>query len=147
MTEPNPEARSPCGLGRRLLIMFYDAVAVLALMMALTALLLLTPLREQTVMRDPLPTAIMAATWFFYLARCWRQGGETLGMRAWRCKLVFADGKAPSWGACLLRFVVSLVSAAVLGLGFIWSLFDARRRTWHDMATHSQLLRLPRKPR
>lgn len=134
----------PCGLGRRLMVMFYDAVAVLALMMAVTALLLLTPLREQTAFKDPLPTAIMVLVWFLYLARCWRKGGVTLGMRAWRCQLIFDDGEIPGWGRCALRFLVSLLSTFVLGLGFAWCLIDRRKRAWHDLAVASQVIRLPK---
>lgn len=139
-----PSSAEPCGLGRRLMVMFYDAVAVVALMMAVTALLLFTPLRDQTAFIDPAPTALMLLTWFLYLARCWRKGGVTLGMRAWRCKLVFDDGKAPGWGKCLARFAVSLVSTAAAGLGFAWSLFDPLKRTWHDKACGSRLIRLPK---
>lgn len=121
--------------------MAYDAFAVIALMMAVSALLLLTPLAGQRALVDPLPTVILLATWFLYLAWCWRHGGVTLGMRAWRVRLVFEDGETPGWGRCLVRFAVSLISAAALGLGFIWALFDRERRSWHDLASGSALVR------
>lgn len=130
----------PCGLGRRLLVMAYDAVAVVALMMAVTAVGLLTPLREQTALKDPAPTALLLLTWFVYLVWCWRSG-MTVGMRAWRVRLVSDDGSVPGWGRCLLRFAVSLLSVAALGLGFIRALFDRQRRTWHDLASGSRLVR------
>ena len=131
----------PCGLGRRILVMFYDAIAIVALMMAVTALSLLTPLREQMVLLDPIPTVLMALTWFLYLAWCWRRNGLTLGMRAWRVQLIFDDGKRPGWGRCLLRFVVSLASATLLGMGFIWCLLNPQRRSWHDLVSGSYLIR------
>ena len=123
--------------------MGYDAVAVIALMMAVTALALLTPLRHQTALKDPLPTLLLLLTWFLYLAWCWR-AGMTVGMRAWRVRLVFDDGEKPGWTRCLLRFTISLASAATLGLGFVWSLFNAERRSWHDLASRSRLVRIPR---
>jgi len=123
--------------------MAYDAVAVIALMMAVTALLLFTPLSRQTALQDPRPTLVLFATWFFYLAWCWRHGGLTLGMRAWRVRLGFDGGDTPGWGRCLLRFAVSLLSAAALGLGFMWALFDREHRTWHDIASRSILVRQP----
>lgn len=131
----------PCGLPRRLLVMFYDAVAVTALLMAATAILLLTPLRDQVSFRDVTPTAIDILVWFLYLAWCWRHGGVTLGMRAWRVRLVSDTGEQPGWGQCVARFAVSLVSAASLGLGFAWSLFEPGARTWHDMASRTRLVR------
>lgn len=121
--------------------MAYDAVAVIALMMAVTALLLPTPLGHQKAMEDPLPTLILVLTWFLYLGWCWRRGGLTLGMRAWKVRLVFAQMPKPGWGLCLLRFAVSLVSMLALGGGFMWALFDRERRTWHDLATGSALIR------
>ena len=121
--------------------MAYDTVAVIALMMAVTALMLLTPLGSQTALKDPLPTILLVITWFVYLAWCWRRGGLTLGMRAWRVRLVFETGTQPSWARCMLRFIVSLVSAAVLGLGFVWTLFNKDRRSWHDLASASALVR------
>lgn len=149
MPETHPEdtqrsvsaAAGPCGLGRRLLIIAYDAFAVIALMMAMTAVSLLTPLADQAVLKDPIPTALLLLVWFFYLAWCWRHGGLTLGMRAWRARLVFEDGRAPGWGRCMLRWVLSLVSAAALGAGYLWALFNPERRTWHDLATGARLVR------
>lgn len=120
--------------------MGYDAVAVIALMMGVTAVALFTPLSDQTALKDPLPTLLLLVTWFLYLTWCWR-GGLTVGMRAWRVKLVFDDVEQPGWGRCLLRFTVSLLSAAALGLGFIWAMFEPNRRTWHDLASRSRLIR------
>jgi uncharacterized RDD family membrane protein YckC len=34
------------------------------------------------------------------------------------------------------------VSLAAAGLGFLWSLVDAERRTWHDLASGTVLVRL-----
>ncbi len=130
-----------CGLMRRLLVMAYDCVAVITLMMLTTAALLLTPLRDQTAFIDPLPTVVMMLTWFFYLAWCWRRAGLTLGMRAWRVRLLFEGDETPGWGRCLLRFLVSLASAAALGLGFVWCLFNPARQSWHDLASRSRLVR------
>lgn len=142
-TTDRPEAlpARPCGLLRRLLVMAYDAVAIIALMMALTALTLATPLGQQTVLIDPLPTLLLMVTWFLYLAWCWRSGGLTLGMRAWSVRLEFEGAGPPGWGRCLLRFGVSLASAAALGLGFAWSLFDSQKRAWHDIVSRSLLVR------
>jgi uncharacterized RDD family membrane protein YckC len=40
-----------------------------------------------------------------------------------------------------LRFLVSLVSAGLAGLGFLWSLLDAGKRTWHDILSGTRLVR------
>lgn len=137
------DAAQPCGPGRRLLVMVYDAIALIALMMAVMALLLMTPLRDQTAFVDFMPTAILFVTWFLYLAWCWRRG-LTLGMRAWRVKIEFQGEHQAGWRRYGIRFLVSLVSAACLGLGFVWSLFNPQHLTWHDIASHSRLIRTPK---
>ena len=138
-----PAAARPCSLWRRLLVMAYDAVAVVVLLMLTTVAAMLLGFRELSVIEDPLYAAALALTWFLYLAWCWRRGGITFGMRAWRVRLERSAGGLPGWGACALRFAASLLSAAVLGLGFWWSLFDRKRRCWHDTLSGTRLLHEP----
>ena len=67
---------------------------------------------------------------------------QTIGMRAWRLRVVAADGNRVSWSRAILRFFIALVSLAALGAGFWWALVDAQRRTWHDMAACTHMVRL-----
>jgi uncharacterized RDD family membrane protein YckC len=121
--------------------MAYDTVAVIALLMLATALAMAAGFRELSPLRDPAYAAGLLLTWFAYLAWCWRRGGMTLGMRAWRVRIERVAGGRPGWGACGLRFLVSLLSAAAAGLGFLWSLFDPQRRCWHDILSNTRLVR------
>jgi uncharacterized RDD family membrane protein YckC len=138
---PAPAGRRPCGLLRRFAIMVYDAVAVLALLLLATALVMLAGFRDVSAGRDLLFTAWLALVWFLYLGLCWRAGGMTVGMRAWRVRIETDAGERPGWGACLARFTVSLVSFAAAGLGFWAALFRRDRRTWHDRASGTRLWR------
>jgi uncharacterized RDD family membrane protein YckC len=121
--------------------MLYDTAAVIALLMAATALAMLAGFRELSVLGDPLYALYLLAVWFGYLGWCWRRGGMTLGMRAWRVRIEREDGTRPGWGLCLARFLLSLLSAAAAGAGFLWSLFDRQKRCWHDSLTGTRLLR------
>lgn len=132
----------PCNLARRLLVMLYDALVVIALLLLATALALLAGSGRVTAGTDPLFTLYLLLVWFLYLAWCWRKGGMTVGMRVWKVTIEREGGGAPGWGLCLLRFVVSFLSAACLGLGFAWSLFEPGKRTWHDIASRTRLLRV-----
>lgn len=132
----------PCGLWRRLLVMLYDAATIIALLLAATALVMLAGFRELNVLEDPLYALYLVAVWFAYLAWCWHRGGMTLGMRAWRVRIRNEDGGLPGWGRCLLRFLLSLLSAALAGAGFLWSLADRRQRCWHDRLSRTRLYRL-----
>jgi uncharacterized RDD family membrane protein YckC len=134
--------RQPCSLWRRLLIMLYDATAVIALLMAATALAMLAGFRELSVVRDPLYTLYLCAVWFGYLGWCWHRGGMTLGMRAWGVRIEREGGGRPGWGRSLARFLLSLVSAGAAGVGFLWSVVDSRRRTWHDRISGTLLYRV-----
>lgn len=132
---------SPCGLFRRLMIMLYDAVVIVALLMAAAAVPMLFGMANYTAAKDPAYTLYLITVWFLYLGWCWRKGGMTLGMRAWRVCIENELGNRPSWKQCLVRFLASLLSAFLAGLGFAWSLFDSDRRTWHDVMSRTRLLR------
>ena len=140
-SRPKASDVKACGLLRRLLVMMYDTLVVIAIMMLATGLVLMLGLGNFTAGKDPLYTLYLIAVWFLYLAWCWRHGGMTLGMRAWSVRLVTGRGTRPSWAQCLSRFLVSLFSAAFIGLGFAWSLWDRERRTWHDLVSRSRLIR------
>jgi len=122
--------------------MIYDALVIIALLMLATSVAMLLGVTNQTVGKDPLYTASMVLVWFLYLAWCWHSGGMTLGMRAWRVCIRDESENLPGLGSCAVRFLVSFLSFAVLGLGFFWSLFEDERKTWHDKASRTRLLRL-----
>lgn len=121
--------------------MLYDGLVVIALLLLATALALLAGSGQVIAGRDPLFTLYLLVVWFFYLAWCWRNGGMTVGMRAWKIMISSDKGGKPGWGQCALRFLVSLGSAACLGVGFAWSLFEPQKRTWHDLASRTRLVR------
>lgn len=140
----NNDGTEACGLLRRLVIMLYDSLVVVALFMVAAGLALLAGIRDQVALRDPLYTLYLLSFWFFYLAWCWHNGGMTVGMRAWKVRIEADNGAPPSWRQCLARFVMSLLSAAALGVGFAWSLIDEQKRTWHDQVSRTRLLRWER---
>lgn len=73
----------------------------------------------------------------------WTHGGQTLGMKTWKTRLVSTEGGKVSLQQALIRYAVALVSLAALGIGYGWSLFDAEKRTWHDIASHTKLVIVP----
>jgi len=143
MKSNNNEEKSatPCTLPRHLLVMFYDGVVIIALLMLATVLAMLAGAGNHTAMQDPVYTAYLLVVWFIYLVWCWHKGGMTLGMRAWHVCITDEAGGRPGWRSCAVRFLTSILSAAVVGLGFIWSLLDREKRTWHDRASGTRLIR------
>ena len=122
-------------------IIVYDFVIVISLLMLATLLAMFAGFGGRTAMKDPAYTIYLLSIWFFYLAWCWHKGGMTVGMRAWRVKIEDESGNRPGWGKSTIRFLASLLSAAAVGIGFAWALFDSRKRTWHDILSGSRLIR------
>lgn len=148
IAKPQPRSAHPAALGYRLLALVYDAMPVAAIWFAVAALGLL--LRGGSPVTPNTPAAMlefgaMLLATFGYAGLSWRRGGQTLGMRAWRLCVLRQDGRAPaSWGQLGLRFLVSGISLAACGLGFLWALLDPQRRTWHDLASGTVMVRLPK---
>jgi uncharacterized RDD family membrane protein YckC len=75
----------------------------------------------------------------------WMKSGQTLGMQAWRIKLVPSAGNELTFGRVVTRCGAALLSAACFGLGYAWCLVDRRGRTWHDTLSGTELVLLPKK--
>jgi uncharacterized RDD family membrane protein YckC len=135
-----PGDENACGLIRLLLVLVYDTVIVVAILMIAGSIALALPFKSQVAGKDPWYTIYLVSFWFFYLAWCWRHGGMTLGMRAWKVRLLSTTGYQPSWQQCLVRFAASLVSAIALAVGYWWMLIDKNHRTWHDRLSKTRLV-------
>ena len=140
---PEPAAPEPAGLARRFAAMFYDALLMAAALYA-AAIPAVWVHGGAVPPNDLWFQAWLVFVAWFYLALSWIRGGQTLGMRAWRCRLVTADGGPVGWGRTVARFAAALVSWAPLGLGFWWSLADPDRRCWHDRWSGTRIVVLPR---
>ena len=141
-----PGSHPPRALvGWRLLALAYDLLPVLALWFVVAAGF--TAAHGDAVRGGALGLLEFAVLWAVagvYATLSWRRGGQTLGMRPWRLKLVTADGGTAGWKALWLRYLVGLLSLAAGGLGFWWAWIDRDRRTWHDRASGTHLVRLPK---
>ncbi|NBD96018.1 MAG: RDD family protein [Gammaproteobacteria bacterium] len=124
--------------------MVYDALLVIAILMVFSVIVVI-PFGGGVEPATLWFQAYLLVVWWAYFAICWRWGGQTVGMRAWRVRLVTESNGRIGWTGTVLRFVVAWLSAAAAGLGFLWSLFDSRRRTWHDLATATYLVVEPRR--
>lgn len=143
-------------LGRRLAAICYDALLCFALllvtafiyklvMMAFIGEARLKALSESgSLDGDPLLSAILFLVLFGFFAKFWTHSGQTLGMQVWGIRVQNADGSGISLMQALLRFMVSIASWLCLGMGFLWALYDKRKRGWHDLYSNSQLVRVPK---
>ena len=130
-----------CPLPRRLLAMLYDAVILLGVLMLASAVALPFGNMHKVAFEDFWFTLWLFIACFIYLGSCWRYGGMTVGMRAWKIRLVSANGLIISWPRCVLRYITGLVSLAIFGLGILWALVDKKNRGWHDLAARTLLIK------
>ena len=100
-----------------------------------------------------------------YLVICWTRTGQTLGMKAWRLKVVDSNERPPLTTRAVARYVLAwhlwvpglslaaLVQPATTSLlvaliaGFVLlmlpALFDRQRRLMHDRWTGTRIVRVP----
>lgn len=146
-TAPSPSTALPAHLGWRLLALVYDAMPNIAIWFAVSGVALaVVPGHEPFAPWSAGQFALWGACWGvsgLYAVMSWRGIGQTLGMRPWRLKVLGADGRVAPARTLWLRYAVATLSLAAGGLGFAWSLVDRERRTWHDLASGTVLVRLP----
>ncbi len=138
----SPLALRPASLWRRLAALLYDSLLLLGVLFLATALLLPLTGGAAIPAYQPLFQVYLLCVSFGFFTYFWRRGGQTLGMQAWHIRLVNQAGGAISLRQALLRFSIAWLSAAALGLGFVWALFEPQRRTWHDLAAGTRVIRL-----
>jgi uncharacterized RDD family membrane protein YckC len=127
----------PVPLWRRFAAMFYDLFPLIGIWMVAAALWVLVfhgvydPRHPGLLLRALLTAWLLAVTGAYFVVS-WVRVGATVGSRAWKFRLVRDDGTRVGVRTAYLRFVLALVSLALLGGGFWYAWFDPDRRTWHD---------------
>lgn len=67
--------------------------------------------------------------------------GGTFGHRLLALRVVCLDGSRVGFVNALIRAVVQIASFLPLGLGALWMLDERQRRTWHDLAAGTIVVR------
>jgi uncharacterized RDD family membrane protein YckC len=70
-------------------------------------------------------------------------GSETPGLQWMGLCVRDYEGRPPQAGQRLVRAVGVLLSAAALGLGYLWALADEEGLTWHDRMSKTFITRDP----
>jgi len=154
---------SHAGMLRRLFALVYDTLLVIA---ATFIAFQPVPLVERIIQDFPLVQTLtslyLVAVWFLFFAWFWTHGGQTVGMKAWRIKLLREDGKNITWVDAMFRFFLSngcflvlllmvgleaisvqlslILAGVIFCLAFLWAAFDRRQRALHDLASRTRLI-------
>ena len=135
---PKPQAL----VGWRLLALLYDFFPAFGLWFLVAAVFV--AIRHDAITGGATGLLEFVAIWLVtgaYAVISWRRGGQTLGMRPWRLRVVAVDGGRATRKALLVRYGVGTVSLLLAGLGFWWAWLDRERLAWHDRASGTRMRR------
>jgi uncharacterized RDD family membrane protein YckC len=59
-------------------------------------------------------------------------GGYTIGKKIMGIKVVTTSGGQVDWVKAFVRSISKILSSLVLGLGYLWAIWDPQTQTWHD---------------
>ncbi|HIF55229.1 MAG: RDD family protein [Methylococcales bacterium] len=127
------------GFFRHLAIMVYDTFLLLASLFLATGIIV--PFNQGEAFTSTqyfFPLYLLSISFLFY-GWFWTHGGQTLGMMAWKTKVLTFDRQPITWKQALIRFLTANISWLFFGLGFIWQLVDKQQHTWHDRLSKTAL--------
>ncbi len=128
------------GFLRRAAALLYDSLLLLAVLFLATAIALPFNAGKAFSPDQILYPIYLLTVSFVFFGWFWTHGGQTLGLRSWKMKLVGTDRLAVGWKQAALRFVCAILSWLCLGIGFFWIIVDPKRRSWHDRLSKTRLI-------
>jgi uncharacterized RDD family membrane protein YckC len=115
--------------GQRLVAFLIDAL-ILGIINWIVTMLLGGVLGEAgSMVAIVIQIAISVGYWVFYQEKM----GQTVGKKVMKIKVVDASGNLPPVGTLFLREIVGkFVSGIILGIGYLWMLWDPKKQCLHD---------------
>ena len=136
----NPEkVIRPANLSRRLAAMLYDSVLLVAWIFIPWIIIFMVTNRSYG---GPIFQAMVYLQIGLFFTYFWRLRGQTLGMQVWKIKTINDEGEILSLAECAVRLFFATFSFALMGLGFLWILFDPENLAWHDRASGTKVVYL-----
>jgi len=132
-------------LFRRIAAMLYDGLLILALLFLTTLPFIALRGGEPVEGTENLfYQLILCLVIYSFFVGFWVRSGRTLGMQSWRLQLETMDGGKVGIKTATIRLFAALLSFAPAGLGFIWSLWDRDKLTWHDRISKTRIVYYPK---
>lgn len=133
------------GLTRRILALLYDSLIVVGIALSLSLVLvwLNGGAGPPGSFVSYLQIAIIIFIGPFFYSYFWiKNNGQTLGMQAWKIKLISSNNLPLTLRQVLLRCLLSTLSALLLGLGYLWILVNKENLSWADILTNTKVVRI-----
>jgi uncharacterized RDD family membrane protein YckC len=137
------------GFGRRVAALVYDLLLLAALLMIFTGGALFFT-HGAAVVPDTAGAwvyvyraGLIGVIGGYYLIN-WLRSGQTLGMRAWRLRVVSETGRPLALKAAVLRAVFGALAWMPAALGVLWLYLDPDHLAVHDRLSKTRVIRLAR---
>ena len=125
--------------------MLYDGLLILALLFLATLPFIAVRGGEPVdTSGNHLYQLVLCMVIYGFFVGFWTRSGRTLGMQSWRLQLERSDGGKVGIKTATIRFFAALISWLPAGLGFLWSLWDKDRLTWHDRISGTRIVYHPK---
>ena len=130
-TATTPPPPKPVGLFRRFAAGFYDGLLLLAMSLVAAALVMamfggysqpVGTLRVPSPWQTAANALAIGGCVVVYFGQGWRKAGQSLGMKAWKIRVVRLDGSLPAWRdvlrrlACAAPFYLTLLVAVLAAI-------------------------------
>jgi uncharacterized RDD family membrane protein YckC len=138
--KPGDRVNPSPGFLVRLAALLYDLLLLIAIFFVATAILLPLNSGEAATPSQLIYYRIyLVCISFAFYGWFWTHGGQTLGLKAWKIKVLTLDEKPISWKQAAYRFLAAAFSWGIFGMGFVWILFDKNKLSWHDRLSKTAL--------
>lgn len=131
---------NPASLFRRLAAAVYDVFLIFALLLLGTGIGLLVNKGHSFGKNHFLFTFYLISIVGFFYCWFWTHGGQTLGMQAWKIKVVDKSLQPLTWQLAIKRFIFSVPSVCFFGIGYLTSFFNKNKLSIHDFASQTRVI-------
>lgn len=117
---------------------------------------------------DPMLSSVLFIVLYLFFAYFWTRNGQTLGMQVWHIRVQSPSGVSISWSQALLRFmmtvgcffalvygfvlvssngvsIIAIIPIAAGATSYLWILVDKKKRSWHDIFSMTEVVRIPKR--
>lgn len=134
----------PAGFLKRILALVYDSLLIAAIVLVLSLLLVFINggYPDSGSFLSFIQFFILVVTGPIFYSYFWIVNkGQTTGMQAWKIKLVTMDETELNIKKTMLRCLISTISFAFIGLGYLWILYDKDDLSWSDILTKTKVIK------
>ena len=136
----NTDSLQNSSLTRRIAAIIYDLLLLTGVLFAASAIAV--AINKGMAVTHPLYYLFLLLITFGFYGWFWTHGGQTLGLRTWRLKVVRSDGEKLSWQDAAKRFAASIIAYVPAAAGLFWQLFDRDKLALNDRLSSTRVVKI-----